>query len=125
MKIGLDIHGVIDTHPFFKEMAGAMTATGHEVHIITGASYQKAIRDLDNVGMTQGMHYHTIFSITEYLIEKGVKVEWKSDSNPMFPDDEWDRAKSEYCAVQKIDMHFDDSTTYGNHFSTPYATIKS
>ena len=46
MKIGLDIHGVLDKNSFFKTMAMLMLREGHEIHIITGTSIQLALEDL-------------------------------------------------------------------------------
>lgn len=124
IKIGLDIHGVTDSNPFFKAMATAMLQAGHEIHIITGASTKKAKRDLRSVGMVEEKNYTTIFSLTDYLIDKGVDVHWKDPSTPMFPDEEWNKAKAVYCQENEIDMHFDDSEIYGLYFSTPYAQVK-
>lgn len=123
MKIGLDIHGVTDTHPFFKEMARVMIAAGHEIHIITGATMRKAVRDLEKLGMQKMIHYTTICSITDYLIDRGIPVEWKDPSNPVFPDSEWNGVKAAYCLEYDIDIHFDDSDVYNRHFITPYARI--
>jgi hypothetical protein len=123
--IGLDIHGVTDTHPFFKAMASAMSEAGHEIHIITGASLKKAENDLEKLGMLPDIHYHCIFSITDHLISKGVPVTWRDPDNPVFPDKECNECKSKYCAEYGIDIHFDDSNTYGEFFTTPYAQVKS
>lgn len=124
LKIGLDIHGVTDSNPFFKVMASALIAAGHEIHIITGASIEKAIRDLRSAGLEVGIEYTTIFSITDELLERGVPVTWKNPSNPMFPDLDWNKCKARYCAENEIDIHFDDSDIYGLYFTTPYAQIK-
>lgn len=123
MNIGFDIHGVTDKNPVFKSIARAMLAAGHKIHIITGSPMSKAKKDLEKLGMVVGEDYNYIFSITEYLIEKGVEVTWKDPENPMFPDDEWNKAKARYCQLKKIDIHFDDSDIYGKYFTTLYAQI--
>ena len=123
-KVGLDIHGVTDTNPFFKEMARLMVMEGHEVHIITGASTRRAIKDLKRLEMKDGEHYTHIHSITDHLISNGVPVEWKDPSNPMFPDKEWDIEKAKYCCQNQITIHFDDSLHYGTDFVTPFAHYK-
>jgi len=123
MKIGLDIHGLSDTNPFFKEMAKLMVAAGHEIHIITGASKRIAYRDLEKIGFVEGTHFTHVFSITNHLTYLGVQVTWKDDSNPIFPDAEWNKAKAWYCAHQNITIHFDDSEEYGKYFTTPYARL--
>ena len=41
MKIGVDIHGVLDDNKFFKRMTKLFVANGDEVHIITGKEWKK------------------------------------------------------------------------------------
>jgi len=42
MKVGLDIHGVVDVRPeFFSELSKLLVSNGHEVHIITGGSVKE------------------------------------------------------------------------------------
>ena len=123
LKVGIDIHGVMDKYTFFKSMARAMIDAGHEIHIITGASTEKGIADLKSLGIVSGEDYTVLFSVTDHLISEGVRVTWKNPNDPIFPDDLWDEAKSVYCLKHNIDMHFDDSDTYGKHFKTPYAKV--
>ena len=124
MRIGIDIHGVLDKHSFFKAMAKVMRRDGSHIHIITGTTKESALKDLALLGMKQDIHYDYLFSITDYLIEKGITVEWKDGNNPLFPHEEWDKAKGEYCARNNIDIHFDDTVRYGEYFTTPFALIR-
>lgn len=124
MKIGIDIHGVLDKNPFFKQMALMMLHAGHEVHIITGTSTELALNDLTSLDVHKGIHYTHLYSITDDLINNNIPVEWKDGNNPLFPQEEWNIAKSKYCTQHNITIHFDDSSIYGNYFSTPYAYIK-
>ena len=126
MKIGIDIHGVLDTNPFFKHMALSMCfhQVGNEVHIITGTSTELALKDLENLDMHRGFHYTHLYSITDDLISRGIPVEWKDGNNPFFPYEEWDKAKAEYCAKNGIDIHFDDTKRYGEYFTTPFALVR-
>ena len=126
MKIGIDIHGVLDKNPFFKHMALAMcfNQCGNEVHIITGTSRELALKDLEKLEIIEGFHYTHLYSITDDLISRGIPVEWKDGNNPLFPYEEWDKAKAEYCAKNNIDIHFDDTVRYGDYFSTPFALVR-
>lgn len=120
-KVGIDIHGVLDTHPFFKEMGKLFVAAGHEVHIITGRQFNERVQaKFEKLGIKKGVNYTHYFSITDYLIKKGHGVRWDDLDNPWFDKMAWDAAKSEYCREQKIDIHFDDSEEYGNYFTTPF-----
>lgn len=124
MKIGIDIHGVLDTNPFFKQMALSMRHDGDEVHIITGTSIELALKDLEKLDMHKGFHYTHLYSITDDLISRGIPVEWKDGNNPFFPYEEWDKAKAEYCTKNGIDIHFDDTKRYGEYFTTPFALVR-
>lgn len=124
LKIGIDIHGVIDKYPFFKEMAKCMLAGGHEIHIITGTTFTKAKNDLRSIGMVSTINYTNIFSVTDKLIANNIPVKWKTPNDPIFPDDIWNKAKADYCTANNIDIHFDDSDIYGLYFTTPYTKVK-
>ena len=120
-KIGIDIHGVLDTNPFFKEMAELFVYAGHEVHIITGAQYkEKLIAQFSKLGIEKKVHYTHFFSIADALIEKGVNVTWQDSNNPWFDDEAWNKAKSDYCTENDITIHFDDSEEYAESFTTPF-----
>lgn len=125
MKLGLDIHGVCDSNPIFKEIGKAMMDAGHEVYIITGSSRSDAIQELTQIGMIGGRHYSAIFSITDYLINNGVSVKWKDEHNPVFDSHLWDTAKAEFCSMEKIDLHIDDSNVYASYFVSPCAIYNS
>lgn len=52
MRIGLDIHGVIDTFPdYFRELSYQAVTGGHEVHIITGQEWEKAYETVKEYGI--------------------------------------------------------------------------
>lgn len=114
MKIGFDIHGVIDYNPKrFSILSKKLIADVHEVHIITGSMKNESI---ENQLKELGIHYTNFFSVSDYLISKGEKVTFTDPDNPWFESDAWNRAKGEYCKSQKIDIHFDDTRMYGNFF---------
>jgi len=121
MKVGIDYHGVLDTHPFFKEMAALFVGAGHEVHLITGAQFNDRFKNkLKKLGIEEAVHYTHFFSISCHLVENNTDVRWEDSENPWFPDEVWNAAKAEYCREHNIDMHFDDTEVYSETFTTPF-----
>ena len=118
MKIGLDIHGVIDSDPaFFSEFTKSMRYIGNEIHILTGQEDSHKLRaQLKN----WKIKYDHLFSISSSLIEYGYIVKRDKNGNPWFDDELWNSAKGHYCEIMKIDLHFDDSPEYFEYFETPY-----
>ncbi len=121
MKIGLDIHGVLDTNTVFKEMAALFVAAGHEVHIITGAQFNDMVKKkFKKMGIEEGVHYTHFFSVAGHLLKKNADVRWEDPENPWFDDKSWNTAKSDYCREKGIDIHFDDTEIYSKYFTTPF-----
>jgi|WetSurMetagenome_2_1015567.scaffolds.fasta_scaffold799388_2 hypothetical protein len=117
LKIGIDIHGVVlSAKEDFRELTKTWLACFDEVHVITGHSltkkFLKKIKDM-------GIEYSHIFSITDYLLKKGVKCEWQDKNNPWFDDKKWNPVKGWYCYKHKIDFMFDDSPQYAPFFKPP------
>lgn len=122
IKIGIDIHGVIDVHPeFFSVLTKLLVDNGHEVHIITGSRIKEEIKHLENYNVS----YTHLFSITDHHTNKGTVVTWDDKGEPHLDPYLWDKTKAEYCKEAGIDLHFDDSDTYNYFFKTPYARFFS
>lgn len=124
MKLGFDIHGVIDTFGVFQEMVEqCANDDGCEVHVISGLE-EKYLEE--QVGhLIDLSKIDAYFSITDYLIEKGAEIEWV-DGMPWADKEEWNMAKAAYCRKEKIDVLFDDSPVYApyfNHIDTIYCQI--
>ena len=125
MKLGLDIHGVVDANrPLFTELTGLLRrdntnpGRNHEVHILTGPRSQDLKpEELD------GIWYTHLFSIVDYHIAKGTAVEWVG-GRAWMSDYDWDRTKADYAREHQLDLTIDDSETYQRFFSTPYAIFK-
>jgi len=122
MKLGLDIHGVIDTHPDeYVALAQAVLDAGGEVHILTG--------ELDTPKLRQqlksfGIKYTTLFSISTYHLGKGTAIRYDEKGDPHMDEILWDRTKADYCIEHGIDLHIDDTERYGKYFKTPFLLIK-
>ena len=112
-KIGLDIHGVIDTFPErFRHLSCALRSYGAEVHIVTGIKRSDIVDQLLKKAGIQFTHY---FSIVEHLESVGTPIEWRGDqphTDPSF----WNNAKRDYCEREGIDLMFDDSAIYRDTF---------
>jgi len=121
-KIGIDIHGIIDTAPkFFSLISNLLVDNGHEVFIITGPKKTDyLIKELNNFKIK----YTKLLSITDYNISKGHSVKYDENGNPWFSDEIWNKTKSILCSKYDIDFHIDDSEIYGEFFETPYAMMK-
>lgn len=119
-KLGLDIHGVLDTYPsFFVKQALDTISNNGEVHIITGIPYSKEILH-ELLSYNKGEKYWThYFSIVEYLKARGEKYTIDDKGRYWFNIEIWDKAKAEYCEDTRIDLHYDDSPEYARHFKTP------
>ena len=128
MKLGLDIHGVIDSNPkSFAFMSQSVISGGGEVHIITGGSWTTELEEqLKEFGIKWTSH----FSVYDYLLESGID----SIGTIQFPDgtiqkkfdyELWDTIKAGYCKSNSIDLHIDDTEVYSKYFTTPFLLYKS
>ena len=128
MRIGIDLHGVLDTNPnFFVRLAEELKHTclmydrRNEVHIITGMPWsdelKKELCSYHPKGYRWWTHFH---SITDHLLDAGIEFEIDEQGNKSFPEKLWNSNKAQYCALWGIDIMYDDSPTYGKYFVTPY-----
>lgn len=116
MRIGLDIHGVIDAHPdFFKYRTMEwMFQGGHEIHIVTGMEWGKAMFDIYQAGISFTHH----FSIVDHHRRIGTRI-WNNDTRGdgyWMDKEDWNRTKGEYAVTKSLDIHIDDSPCYGPYF---------
>lgn len=124
LKIGLDIHGVLDSgnHELFSQLTELLVSNGHEVHVITGAQVNEQLnKQLDNLGVRR-TH---IFSISDYHKSIGTPMYFQDANNPWMDEDVWNRTKAKYCKDNGIHLMLDDSPIYGIYFETPYALFTS
>lgn len=116
LKIGLDVHGVINKDPaFFSVLSNRLIKQCHEVHLLTGKEIGSI---LAKEIVDSGVSFTKLFSITTYHKSIGTYVAYK-DGNPEWPmiaPPKWDRTKADYCAREGIDIMIDDSEIYGKYF---------
>jgi hypothetical protein len=119
VRVGLDIHGVIDTDPvFFADIAQVVRDRGGEVFIITGREDGVDLRrELEEYGMNSKL-YNGILSITSYQKSRGTPVSYLDDrkSQPIMEPEVWNPTKAALCASAGIDVMIDDSALYETFF---------
>lgn len=126
MKLGFDLHGVLDDLPdTIKTLTYLVIKSGGEVHIITGSTTKRAIEELEELGLEKGSHFTHVQGLPDYLNMKGkVPVGFNERfQNNEFSDLDWNSAKAQYCRENNIDLHFDDTIEYGDYFTTPFARL--
>lgn len=122
MKIGIDIHGVLDTFPeFFSFLTEKLKKNGYEIHIITGArETEKIHKELKSYNII----YDKFFSILDYHTKIGTEIIKDSNDEEWILDEKWDRTKAEYCKNNNIDIHIDDTEKYGKYFETGFIYLE-
>lgn len=123
-KLGIDIHGVIDSLPeFFSFLTESIIKNGGEVHVITGGSWDK----LEETLKTMNINYTHSFSVYDYLLthaETIGTIEFSDGTvQKRFNDEEWDACKALYCKENGITLHIDDTLVYNNYFTTPFCRL--
>ena len=125
-KIGLDLHGVISDMPeFFRLMAGILVAQKWEIHIVTGGSIEKSLKELKELHFIKNLNYTHLFSVLDYLDKSDIEPTGTHPTmgNNEYPNEVWDSAKAKYCEENNIDLMIDDSMVYLKHFTTPFARL--
>ncbi len=116
LKIGVDYHGVITADPtFFKTFNATAIKKGFEIYVVTGGT----AKEVEKYLAENEIPTSHIFSLLDYFKQRNL-VTFSEDGSFRVPDMIWDNAKANFCIKQKIDIHIDDSMTYGLHFQTPF-----
>lgn len=140
MKIGLDVHGVIDAYPvFFRDFSWRMLRDGHEVHIVTGQEWEKAYKTISDLDIVFTNHFSIVdwglenLELTDAPTTPTISVDgsdslwrkiWKTDKGYWMHYDKWNECKGIYAHNAKLDIHFDDSEIYCKYFPTTCSYIK-
>jgi hypothetical protein len=121
MRLGLDIHGVIDTYPEkMIELAQNTIKLGGKVFIITGPPIQKAKPELFNIMDKYGVKtpfWDKIYSIVDYMKENGIRTRVDSEGQVWaINDEDWNAVKGKIAKDIQLDLHIDDTEAYGEYF---------
>jgi hypothetical protein len=127
-KLGLDIHGVVDSMPeFFSFLTDSFIKNGGEVHIITGGKWDV---DFEKQLNEFGIKWTHKFSVYDYLISNNTpvvgQIQFPDGTVQMkFEHGYWDGVKAKYCQENNISLHIDDTLIYNDFFKTPFARLWS
>jgi len=128
MKLGIDVHGVIDAMPeFFSFLTDSFVKNGGEVHIITGGSWTD---ELESEIKSYGVKFTHVFSVYDFLVKSDSvvmgKIEFPDGTiQNKFRNEDWDVVKANYCKDNGITLHLDDTMAYNEFFSTPFSRLWS
>jgi hypothetical protein len=124
MKLGLDVHGVIDADPVrFEEVAREIRQDGGKIVLITGHPIDQQLYDeLSSCGFDQ---FDEVISIQDELEKRGYPVLYLDKHGRNHYDDmAWDSFKGLFCKEYGINLHVDDTFKYLKFFETPCAFYK-
>jgi hypothetical protein len=107
------------------ELATALVACGHEVHIISGPPLDVIEKELKSLLFEKNLQYTHVFSIVDHNIAIGSNVTYDENGHAWTDEYTWDKTKADYCLRENISLHIDDSDQYGYFFKTPYARFFS
>ena len=114
MKVGIDIHKCLDRFPrLFAKLSEELIDSEHEVHIITGESWETAMKQVDDAEVLYTHH----FSVIDYHIEQEtLSLHQKGDGSWWTDEDVWMETKGIYAKKVGLDIHFDDHAEYAPAF---------
>lgn len=118
MKIGVDLHGVLDRCPQDMKIVLAMfMAMGFEVAIISGPPREQIEQELGNFGFFCQKHYTYIISVVDNLHYWGADMRQDENGNWWTDEETWWDSKARICLDLNIDYMIDDSEKYAPAFS--------
>lgn len=119
MKIGIDLHGVIDDDPkLFKKVMILMHSQDREVYIVSGPPKIDIVVELNELGFEKGVHYEEVYSIVDFLKESGVEM-WQDGENRWWSNDEdWLSSKAKICNGLSLEYMLDDQEMYRPSFDS-------
>ncbi len=117
IRLGLDVHGVIDDDPvFFADLSRMMFEQGHQMFIVTG---REKCKELVDEITSYHIVYTDILSITSYQKMLGTPVSYLDSrkSQPIMDPIVWNPTKAALCASAGVHIMVDDSLIYEKYFS--------
>jgi len=108
MKIAFDVHGVLDTYKYFRDLLKTHHRIGDEVYIISG---QLLDDEMKGFLEQHDLPFTKYISVTGELQDRGIELDWSSGL-PFAPEELWNPVKAEVCVREEIDVLYDDSNIY-------------
>ena len=121
MRLGLDIHGVIDKYPekMIKLAQDTLKRDGR-VYLLTGIDGETARQEMINL-MSKHMitkpFWNQIYSIVDFIKQKNIPHHFDKNGNLWtLREREWNSVKGKIAVELALDLHIDDSEKYGEYF---------
>ena len=112
MKIGLDLHGVLDTYPkTFKSIIRLLEKTGVKFVVVSGPPNDNITENLEKLGF-EPTDFYGVYSVVDYLYNDGVDFDDTDPENLWCDDQIWWDSKARICKQYGIDYLVDDSMKY-------------
>ncbi len=117
MKIGIDLHGVLDDNIESAQFhLSKLVQDGDTVLVISGPPTAQIKKELTELGFEQGVHYHEIKSVVDHLKETGAEM-WQDEKERWWThDDIWWGTKGEICEQCEVDIMVDDHIEFAVGF---------
>jgi len=121
IRIGVDLHGVIDNNVvLFKALSEILLLNKEvpiEIYVISGPPKEDVLIELDGLQLYKNINYTDIYTIVDFLKSKGVKM-WLDHKNTWWASDEdWWGAKAKICDQLCIDVMIDNTDRYKQYFN--------
>lgn len=124
LKVAFDLHGVITSNPKdYKTRMGRLISQGHEIWVISGPPSHQVKKELSELGLVEGEHYHNIVGVVDYLLDNNHPHKIDEAGNYWFDKVTWWSSKSEICENNNIHILFDNDKKYQDYFSQGHPTI--
>lgn len=124
MIIAFDVHGVLDSMPYMRDIAKETYENFNDkMYLISGSLFDSNMQKLLK---SYNIRFDKYFSITQELLSVDPElVSWEGGT-PHADNDLWDSMKAIICKREKVDILFDDSPCYRKYFkniNTTYVEI--
>jgi len=117
-RIGIDLHGVMNTNAkLFRVITRKMVLQNKAVCIVSGPPRKDIEAELEEYGFKEGINYHCVYSLVDYLKEKGVNMRLDRKNTWWASDEDWWSAKAEICKKLELDIMIDDKEGYSKYFN--------
>lgn len=126
IKIGVDLHGVIDSHvSMFKKLSFFILSFNRmmriapevELYIISGPPKEDVIKELEQYGIVEGSNYTDVYTIVDFLRTQPDVNMWKDEKGTWWTEEEnWWGAKAKICKQLGINVMVDNTDKYKPYF---------
>lgn len=115
MKIGIDVHGTIDTNPlFFNNFIRKAQKNGTAVYVISGPPIVDIKKTLNKIGISANNVF--VLSVVDYL-KKNKAPMWEKANGWWADDETWWASKAKMCKEYGINVLIDDKIEYAVGFN--------